>query len=226
MSFNPEKLTVKAGQAIRHAQEMVETRQHRFIRPLHLLKALLDETDGIMKPLLQRIGVNIGQLNNMVDGELDRLPSSTSDEPIGAGPEAVKVLNAAAKQASEMGDEFTSTEHLLLALTKVEDQSKRLLALNAVNEHAFEVYSGGKMISSEEETLVRRILLGKQQHPSNDHQRNKYAQDILAVVAHRWCSQLIVQWSEVFAIEDAIVDTGLLPESVAHLVLAYRKTSQ
>ena len=125
MSFNPEKLTVKAGQAIRHAQEMVETRQHRFIRPLHLLKALLDETDGIMKPLLQRIGVNLGQLNNMVDGELDRLPSSTSDEPIGAGPEAVKVLNAAAKQRPrEMGDEFTSTEHLLLALSEVEDQAK------------------------------------------------------------------------------------------------------
>ena len=103
MSFNPEKLTVKAGQAIRHAQEMVETRQHRFIRPLHLLKALLDETDGIMKPLLQRIGVNIGQLNNMVDGELDRLPSSTSDEPIGAGPEAVKVLNAAAKAGQRNG---------------------------------------------------------------------------------------------------------------------------
>ena len=54
MAFNPEKLTVKASQAIRNAQEMVDSKQHRFIRPLHLLKALLEESDGIMKPLLQR----------------------------------------------------------------------------------------------------------------------------------------------------------------------------
>lgn len=135
MAFNPEKLTVKAGQAIRHAQELAENKNHRFLRPLHLLKALIDEEQGIMKPLLQRVGVNFGQLNSMVDSELDRLPQSSGDEPAGAGPEAAKVLNAAEKQARAMGDEFTSTEHLLLALTQVEDQAKRLLDLNAITEN-------------------------------------------------------------------------------------------
>ena len=135
MAFNPEKLTVKAGQALRHAQELAEQNSHRILRPLHILKALLDEDQGIMKPLLQRVGVNIGQLASMADGEIARLPqSSGSEEPVGAGPEAVKVLNAADTQARQMGDEFTSTEHLLLALTQVEDQAKRLLELNAVNE--------------------------------------------------------------------------------------------
>jgi len=135
MAFNPEKLTVKAGQALRNAQELAEENSHRILRPLHILKALLDEDQGIMKPLLQRVGVNIGQLASMVDSEIARLPqSSGSDEPVGAGPEAVKVLNAADKQARDMGDEYTSTEHLLLALTQVEDQAKRLLGLNAVNE--------------------------------------------------------------------------------------------
>ncbi|HIK90768.1 MAG TPA: ATP-dependent chaperone ClpB, partial [Planctomycetes bacterium] len=135
MAFNPEKLTVKAGQALRHAQELAEENSHRILRPLHILKALLDEDQGIMKPLLQRVGVNVGQLASMVDSEIDRLPQSTgSDEPVSAGPEAVKVLNAADKQARDMGDEYTSTEHLLLALTQVEDQAKRMLALNAVNE--------------------------------------------------------------------------------------------
>jgi len=134
MAFNPEKLTVKAGEAIRHAQELAESKSHRFLRPLHLLKALLDEQQGIMKPVLQRIGANLGQLNSMVDGELDRLPQTSGDDPVGAGPEAVRVLNAAEKQSHAMGDEFTSTEHLLIALTQVEDQAKRLLKLNAVNE--------------------------------------------------------------------------------------------
>ncbi|MEQ9406478.1 MAG: ATP-dependent chaperone ClpB [Fuerstiella sp.] len=154
MAFNPEKLTVKASQAIRTAQELAEEHNHRFLRPLHLLKALLEEDQGIMKPLLQRIGVNLGQLNSMVDGELQRLPqSSASDEPVGAGPEAVKVLNAAEKQARGMGDEFTSTEHLLIALTQVEDQAKRLLALNAVNEQdiltALKDVRGGQTVTDQ-----------------------------------------------------------------------------
>ncbi|MEZ6125012.1 MAG: ATP-dependent chaperone ClpB [Planctomycetaceae bacterium] len=135
MAFNPEKLTVKAGQAIRNAQELAEEHSHRFLRPLHLLKALLEEDQGIMKPLLQKMGVNIPQLTAMIDGELKRLPqSSGGGEGVNAGPEAVKVLNAAEKQARGMGDEFTSTEHLLLALTQVEDQAQRLLALNGINQ--------------------------------------------------------------------------------------------
>ena len=135
MAFNPEKLTVKASEAIRSAQELAESKSHRFIRPLHLLKALVDEDHGIVKPLLQKIGANVGQLSSMVDSELARLPeTSGSGEAIAAGPEAVKVLNAAAKQAAAMGDEYVSTEHLLIALTQVDDQAKRLLALIAVTE--------------------------------------------------------------------------------------------
>lgn len=135
MAFQPEKLTVKASEAIRNAQELAESKSHRFIRPLHLLKALIDEDQGIVKPLLQKIGANVGQLNSMVDSELARLPeTSGSDEAIGAGPETVKVLNAAAKQANSMADEYVSTEHLLIALTQVDDQAKRLLELIAINE--------------------------------------------------------------------------------------------
>lgn len=135
MAFNPEKLTVKASEAIRNAQEIAESKSHRFIRPLHLLKALVDEDQGAVKPLLQKIGVNLGQITGMVDSELARLPqTSSTDEAIGAGPETVKVLNAAAKQAASMTDEYVSTEHLLIALTQIDDQAKRLLELNAINE--------------------------------------------------------------------------------------------
>ena len=129
MSFNPERLTVKASQAIQSAQSLAESRSHRILRPLHLLKALLDEERGIMQPLMQQIGVNLGQLHTMVDGELDRLPKLSDDQPTGAGPEAVKVLTAAQQRAQKMGDDYTSTEHLLLALAEVQDQAQRLLKL-------------------------------------------------------------------------------------------------
>ena len=57
MSFNPERLTVKAGQAIQAAQAIAESRSHRILRPLHLLKALLDEDQGIMQPLMQQLSL-------------------------------------------------------------------------------------------------------------------------------------------------------------------------
>jgi ATP-dependent Clp protease ATP-binding subunit ClpB len=110
-----------------------------FLRPLHLLKSLLDEEGGLMTSLLQKMNVKIPQLQKMVDGELDRLPQSSRPRRTGvnAGTEAMKVLNAAKKQADSMGDEYTSTEHLLIALTQVEDQAKRLLQLNGVEESIF-----------------------------------------------------------------------------------------
>jgi ATP-dependent Clp protease ATP-binding subunit ClpB len=136
MAFDPRKLTVKASEAIQRAQELAEKKEHRILRPLHLLKSLLDEEGGLMTSLLQKMSVKLPQLRKMVDGELDRLPqsSSSSGEGVNAGPEAMKVLNAAKKQADSMGDEYTSTEHLLVALTQVEDQAKRLLHLNGVDE--------------------------------------------------------------------------------------------
>ncbi len=155
MAFDPRKLTVKASEAIQRAQELAEKKQHRFLRPLHLLKALLDEEGGLMTALLQKMSVKIPQLERMVDGEIDRLPqsSSSSDEGINAGPEAMKVLNAAKKQADSMGDEYTSTEHLLIALTQVEDQAKRILALNAVEEkdllEAVKTIRGGQKVQDQ-----------------------------------------------------------------------------
>jgi ATP-dependent Clp protease ATP-binding subunit ClpB len=154
MAFNPEKLTVKAGQAVRNAQELAENNEHRFLRPIHLLKALLDEDQGIMKPLLQRIGTDVAQLKSMVDGELKRLPQSAgSQEPVGAGPEAIKVLNAAQKQADSMGDEYVSTEHLLIAMTQIDDQAKRLLELHAVREtdilEALKQIRGGQTVTDQ-----------------------------------------------------------------------------
>jgi ATP-dependent Clp protease ATP-binding subunit ClpB len=88
-----------------------------------------------MTSILQKMNVKIPQLQKMVDGELGVcLNTSPSDEPISARPEAMKVLTAAKKQADSMGDEYTSTEHLLIALTQVEDQAKRLLQLNGIEE--------------------------------------------------------------------------------------------
>jgi len=135
MAFRFDKLTVKSQVAVQQAQSEAESLGHQQLLPLHLLKALLTEEQGIVRPLLQKIGAKIPQLESMVTGELNRLPKvSGGAGQVGASREVIKVFDAATQAADQMKDQFVSTEHLLLGLSKIEDAAKRLLALNAIEE--------------------------------------------------------------------------------------------
>ena len=136
MSFRFEKLTTKAQQAIAYAQNKASVMGHPEITPVHLMASLLEETDGIVAPLLEKMNAPIQQLADMVGTELKRIPSSTSTNKPDLSRELQKVLDSAATISENMQDEFVSTEHLLLGLLKAEGQAKRLLELNAVSEGA------------------------------------------------------------------------------------------
>ena len=136
MSFRFEKLTTKAQQAIAYAQNKASVMGHPEITPVHLMASLLEETDGIVAPLLEKMNAPIQQLADMVGTELKRIPSSTSTNKPDLSRELQKVLDSAATISENMQDEFVSTEHLLLGLLKAEGQAKRLLELNAVSEAA------------------------------------------------------------------------------------------
>ena len=154
MAFRFDKLTVKAQEAVQLAQQNAEKAGHRSLAPLHLLQALLSETDGVVRPLVQKIGANFNQLTGMVDSELKRLPSSTgSNLQVGGSSELMQVFDAAQKLADQMKDSFVSTEHLLLALTKVEDAAKRVMALNGIEEkdllQALQSVRGSQQVSDQ-----------------------------------------------------------------------------
>ena len=135
MSFRPDKFTVKSQEAVQAAQQYAESKGNRQLVPLHLLHALLAEPDGVTRALLQKIGVNFAQLSKTLDSELGRLPSSSgSNVPLAGSSEIMQVFDTAQKLATQMQDSFVSTEHLLLALTKVEDPAKKLLAINGIEE--------------------------------------------------------------------------------------------
>ena len=74
MAFRFDKLTIKAQEAVQRAQEMAADHGNPQIDPLHLLASLLAEEEGIVKPLLEKIGVNRGQLDRIVESELNHLP--------------------------------------------------------------------------------------------------------------------------------------------------------
>ncbi|MFQ5735087.1 MAG: Clp protease N-terminal domain-containing protein, partial [Planctomycetaceae bacterium] len=152
MPFRPEKLTVKSQEALQRAQGLAEERAHSQLQPLHLLKALLDESDGVVRPLLNKIGANAAQLTSLVDGELERLPKVTgAAAQVGAAADVMAVLNKAADVADEMKDEFVSTEHVLLALTEVDGPAQRLLKINGVEKRdvlaALQSVRGGQRVT-------------------------------------------------------------------------------
>ncbi len=135
MAFRFDKLTIKAQEAVQVAQKFAEDHGHQQLLPLHLLDALLKEEQGVVGPLMEKIGAQVGQLESMVESELNRLPKvSGTGYQIGAAPATMQLFEKAQQIADEMKDEFISTEHLLLALTQIDDQAKRLLELNGIEE--------------------------------------------------------------------------------------------
>ena len=154
MPFRPDKLTVKCQEALQRAQHLAADRGHQHVMPLHLLKSLLDEGDGIIRPLLEKIGAPVAQLAGIVDSELERLPKVSGEGmQVAVSPDAMKVLEEAQRTADAMQDQFVSTEHLLLALTSVDDQAKRLLNMHAVQTQdvttALQTVRGGQSVTDQ-----------------------------------------------------------------------------
>jgi ATP-dependent Clp protease ATP-binding subunit ClpB len=135
MAFRFDKLTVKAQEALQRALSIAQDHGNQQVQPLHLLSALLHEDQGVVRPVVQKIGANLKQLETIVDTELKRLPKvSGAGLDVGLSQSTQKVLEAAQDAAQKMKDQFVSTEHLLLALVQVDDQAKRLLELHGVEE--------------------------------------------------------------------------------------------
>src|SRR5207302_11134051 len=110
-----DKFTVKAQEAVVRAQELAQQRNHAELLPLHLLAALFAEKEGVVDPLLQKLGANAGRIQQIVQSELERLPSATGTQ-LGMNRATNDVFADAQKEADRLKDEYVSTEHLMLAL--------------------------------------------------------------------------------------------------------------
>jgi ATP-dependent Clp protease ATP-binding subunit ClpB len=113
-----DKLTIKAQEAISAAQKIAETRQNVEIEVEHLLLALIEQTDSVTLPLLQKLGVNVPGLRQQIQGEIDKFSrvSGTANAGGQLSARLRAVLNTAFDEAAHMKDEYVSTEHLLLGI--------------------------------------------------------------------------------------------------------------
>jgi len=134
MAFRFDKLTLKAQEAVQQAQELAADAGNPQFEPLHLLAALVGEQDGVVRPLLDRIGVHQSQLQQIVAAELGHLPKSSGGSAPQLSDSLRKVFDAAQTEVEAMQDEYVSTEHLLLALAKTKTKAQDLLKLNALGE--------------------------------------------------------------------------------------------
>ncbi len=113
-----DKMTIKAQEAIQQAQSLAERSQNVQIDVEHLLAALLAQTEGVTGPLLQKLGVNIGLLQQQVQAEIERFPKISGAAQTGSSltPRLNTAINVAFNEAERMKDEYVSTEHLLLGI--------------------------------------------------------------------------------------------------------------
>src|SRR6266545_1949848 len=133
--IRPERLTVKAAEALQQASTLARSRGNPVINDAHLFLALLSQDDGIVVPLLQKAGLNVTQLSAETEREIDRFPkqSGTTAEPT-LSREVSRVLDRADEEAKALGDAYVSTEHLLLALVEEKGTTaKQLLSAAGVD---------------------------------------------------------------------------------------------
>src|ERR1041385_3812641 len=131
-----DKFTIKAQEALQGAQNLAMELQQSELLPLHLLAVLLSDKEGIVRPILGKLGADGDRIAGLVQSELRRQPTMTGGTQLSISRDAQEVLNSAQKEADRLKDEYLSTEHLLLGLATVKSPARELLSLMSVTRDA------------------------------------------------------------------------------------------
>jgi ATP-dependent Clp protease ATP-binding subunit ClpB len=169
--MNLEKFTQKAQEAVMGAQSLAREHSHGQIESPHLLLALLQQSDGIVPQIVQKLEVNLREMTLALAGELERKPKVYgATAQVGLSRELTRALDEAEKIAARMRDEYISTEHLLLALTGSQGgDAARFLAAHGVTEDAV----------LRALTAIRGSQRVTSQHPEATYQAlEKYGRDL------------------------------------------------
>ena len=134
-----DKFTIKSQEAIQESQSIAERNGHQEIKPEHLLTALLEQKDGVIIPVLQKMGVNLASLKDDAKHLIDNLPkvSGSGFGQVFASQSFTKVLDQSFSLASNMQDEYVSQEHLFIALLAEKGVTAETLQRHGVSRDAF-----------------------------------------------------------------------------------------
>lgn len=116
--INWNRLTIKASEAINNAVELAENHNNQQVEPDHLVLSLLSQEEGFTKPLLQKLGVNVSALASDIKSNIESLPKVSGSDQVYISGDAKKALDYAFKVIKDFGDEYVSTEHILLGIVE------------------------------------------------------------------------------------------------------------
>ena len=159
MAIRWDKFTVKSQEAVQAATNLALEHGNPELTPMHMLAALLEDREGIIVPVLQKVGVPTEQLLSRANDALNKLPKvgGSSSQP-GLSNAMQKVLEQAFKEAANFKDEYVSTEHLLLALAEQKgDPARELLAsLGATHDAILQALTACAAIAARHRPESRR----------------------------------------------------------------------
>src|SRR5438552_282366 len=138
MPIRWDKFTVKAQEAVQRGNELASEHGNPELLPIHLLAALLEDKEGIVPPVLEKIGIGPQAVLSAVYAEIEKLPKvSGQASQASLSNEVNKLLEQAFKEAANFKDEYVSTEHLLLAITHLKrDVAQQFLATHGATYDA------------------------------------------------------------------------------------------
>ncbi|HSG49208.1 MAG TPA: ATP-dependent chaperone ClpB [Longimicrobiales bacterium] len=125
--LNFDRLTVKASEAIQAAAAEARRRGNPEIHGVHLLNALLQQEEGIVVPILQKLGVQVPRIQDEATRAMDRMARVEGGSEPRLSRDLNRALDVAETRSRKLGDEYVSTEHLLLGLTEEKDDAGRIL---------------------------------------------------------------------------------------------------
>jgi ATP-dependent Clp protease ATP-binding subunit ClpB len=118
--MQPDRFTIKSQEALQAAQRLAEERRNPQTTPEHVLAVLLEQPEGVVVPVLRKLGVDPAAVRQPLSAALDALPKlsgAPGGEPAAGSSEVVQILRTAETEMRELKDEYVSTEHLLLAIS-------------------------------------------------------------------------------------------------------------
>ena len=122
-----DKLTVKSQDVLQKAQDLVSEASHPALEDVHLLSALLDVPDTAVQPLVQKSDIDRSALESDIRAALAKYPTVTGNAQAQLAPITVTILEQAQTEAAQMGDSYTSCEHILLGILKTNSTAKTVL---------------------------------------------------------------------------------------------------
>jgi ATP-dependent Clp protease ATP-binding subunit ClpB len=164
-----DRFTLRGQEAIQSAIEAAERNQHQQVEPEHVLLTMLEQPEGIVRPVLGKIGANVQVILNDVQAAIGRFPRVQGGQQY-FSPRLTQVFAAAQKQAEKMQDEYISTEHLLLAVADEKDGA----AGRILRQHGVTREDLAKVI----EQMRGGVRVTDQNAEENYQALSKYAKDL------------------------------------------------